>query len=118
MPLTNISARRDGHVPGADCRDQSFIGRSPCLTCDRRDQNKNKCVNNCEKIKKMQTSNNSGFLYKPPKARKKHTNDICLIDGCNRCAKSSGLCIRHYNAWNLGRIEHPIVEKYQKVHYK
>ncbi|WP_281276847.1 hypothetical protein [Desulfoglaeba alkanexedens] len=28
--------------------------RSPCLDCDRVDQDKNKCIENCEKLKEYQ----------------------------------------------------------------
>ncbi len=28
--------------------------RSPCLDCDKKDQDKNKCLENCEKLREFQ----------------------------------------------------------------
>ena len=118
-----------------DARDNNCIGRSPCIGCERENEDKRKCASTCELLaayrggmlseKKEEMMNDESMMRTPDilakealaeeEAMKK--DEIKTKDqkpekvqkkcacGCGKDAKIRGLSRACYQAWTRGRIE-------------
>ena len=95
----------------SDILNNECIDRSPCLTCERRDMDKNQCINTCEALKAYR----NGESWKKGKKVVKIMEETeaegrqpkCEMPGCDKPVVIRGLCQECYDSWRNGVIEHP-----------
>ena len=109
-----------------DARDNDCVGRSPCIGCERENEDKRKCASTCELLAayrggmlseekedmmndehrtsnvQHRTSNEKEIKTKDQKPEKVQKKCAC---GCGKDAKIRGLSRACYQAWTRGRIE-------------
>jgi len=93
--------------------------RSPCVTCERADQNKDRCVSLCERLDAFRDGRPWDGLSLPviemeapaadedngsPAKKEDGMAKICKVDGCETKAVARGLCLKHYDMWRHDKL--------------